>query len=139
MLAAEVARMKKVAWLGGGVALCFLVWAFWYLEAGNIGESSIAGTYTIAADGDSSVLVLKPDHTFRQELVRQGKADNAEGSWRLFGEAGIAFSEGFMRLPGQTISQDGTAYGQVKNTFGAVSIALAPIPGGPTFHRKWLH
>jgi hypothetical protein len=139
MRATEVAKMRKLAWLGGGLALCFLLWAFWYLEAGNIGESSIAGTYTIAVDGDSSVLVLKPDHTFRQEMVHQGRSDDAQGSWRLFGEAGIAFSGDFKRLPGQTINQNGTAYGQIRNTFGAVSITLAPNPGGPTFHRKWLH
>ena len=131
--------MKILAWVGGGVVVCFLAWAFWYMEAGNISDNSISGTYTITVDGNSSVLVLNPDRTFRQRLTHQGKTDNAEGSWRLFGEAGIAFFNGFMQLPGQTINHDGTAYGQIKNTFGAVSITLAPNPGGPTFHRRRFH
>jgi hypothetical protein len=106
------------------------------LEAGNISARSIAGTYVFADNGVSSVLVIKPDHTYKQQFVHQGDAETVEGTWRLFGEAGIAFSKSFMRLPGQTINQDGVAYGQVKNTFGFVSVTLAPNPGGPVLRKR---
>lgn len=131
--------MKILTGVCGCAVLCLLIWAFWFLEAGNIGDRSVVGTYTVEAGGDSYALVLKTDHTFRQDFLHQSKTEHVDGSWRLFGEAGIAFSPNFIKLPGQTMNSDGTAYGQIKNTFGIVSITLAPNPGGPILHKNWSH
>ena len=60
----------------------------------------------------------------------------AEGSWHVFGEGGIAFSEEFLKVPGEEMGASGRPYGQIRNWFGIVSITLAPNPGGPRLHKK---
>jgi hypothetical protein len=124
--------------LAGGVLLLIcLTFVFWYIEAGNFTEANVPGTYIVQRDGEASTLILKSDHSFQQELDRAGMVGHAQGSWRLFGEGHIAVSRDFMKFSGQEINQDGTAYGQIKNKFGVLSITVAPNPGGPTFRKSF--
>lgn len=60
----------------------------------------------------------------------------AEGKWHVFGEGGIAFSGEFLQVSGEVMGPGGKAYGQVRNSFGFVSIALNPDGDGPKFHKK---
>jgi hypothetical protein len=77
-------------------------------------------------------LVLKPDHSFQQEVNRSGKVEQAVGTWRRIGEGGIAFSTDFLTISGQEPGADGTAYGDIHKDFGLlVSIRLAQ------YHVLW--
>jgi hypothetical protein len=41
---------------------------------------------------------LNQDRSFQQQLIRDGKVENAEGSWRRLGEGGISFSKEFLKV-----------------------------------------
>jgi len=129
--------MVKSVWVSCGVILLVVfLWA-WYSIAADYGYKAVSGVYVLRVNGETSILVLKPDQTFQQELLRSGKTQHAEGSWRLFGEGHVAFSREFINIPGEELSLDGAAYAQVKKSFGIfLSIALDPNPGGPTYHKK---
>jgi hypothetical protein len=122
--------------IGGVLLLIYLVFAFWFMDAGNFSDGTVSGRYALRLSGETSILILKQDHTFQQELDRAGTVRLAQGSWRVSGEGHIAFSKQFLRVSGQEISPAGQAYGQIENRFGLLSITLAPNPNGPTFHKK---
>jgi hypothetical protein len=63
-------------------------------------------------------LVLKPDHTFVQELKTVGSASRAEGTWRRLGEGGISFSNTFLAVPGALIEPDGTTFADMHKALG---------------------
>jgi hypothetical protein len=70
-------------------------------------------------------------------LIRDGKVENAEGSWRRLGEGGISFSKEFLKVSGQELDPDGTAFGEAEKTLGIFpSITLKSNQGGPTFRRR---
>ncbi len=86
----------------------------------------MSGTYHLAQDGETSTLVLKPDHSFQQELNRSGTVRRAAGSWRRFGEAGIEFSRDFLEVSGQELDPNGISYGHIEKKLGIwVSLALS--------------
>lgn len=124
-------------WLIGGTLLlfCFL-WVLFYVEAGNFSDDAVSGTYSFRRTDEESTLVLKPDHSFHQELKTAGTVIRAEGNWSISGEGHIAFSKEFLKVSGEEFSPAGQAYGQIENRFGLLSITLAPNPDGPTFHKK---
>lgn len=62
--------------------------------------------------------MLRPNHTFGQQVSRAGSTEKAEGNWRLFLQGGIAFSDSFLSVSGQDRSSDGTVYGHVSKAFG---------------------
>jgi hypothetical protein len=135
-------KITHTGWFVLTLVFAWLVWAFWYVEAGNFNDNNVCGTYVIQLNGEASTLVLRHDHSFSQERNISGKTLHAQGSWRLFpsdSQSHISFSSDFLKLPGQELNPDGTAYGQLKNRFGFLSLTLAPEPDGPTFYKRWLH
>ena len=113
----------------------WLAWALWYFEAGDFSDSAVSGTYVFQTGGGTTAITLRPDHTFQQERSRSRETKYSNGTWRVFGEGQIAFSDGFVAFPGQFVGRDGTAYGQIKNWFGIVSITFSQDPDGLTLHR----
>jgi hypothetical protein len=130
-------KMTVPAQLGVIFLLIIAIWVFWYWEGENFSDGAVSGTYALQLNGEASNLVLRPDHSFQQELDSAGTVRRAEGSWRVSGEGHIAFSTEFLKVSGEEISPAGQAYGQIKNWFRLISITLAPNPDGPTFHKKW--
>jgi hypothetical protein len=98
---------------------------FWYVVASDYGDSVVSGTYYFSRGDEKSTLTLNPDHSFKQELNRQGKTEVSEGSWRRSGMGGIDFSKEFLRITGQELHPDGTSFGEIHKTLGfLVSINL---------------
>ncbi len=94
-----------------GIFLAIALFFLWYSVASDYGYRALSGTYSFASNGESATLVLKSDHSFQQELSNHGKVERATGTWRRFGEGGVAFSKEFLTVPGQELGQDGTPYG----------------------------
>jgi hypothetical protein len=113
-----------------------VIFVFWYWEGENFSDGAVSGTYMIRSHSDVMVLVLTPDHTFRQQLKNAGTVSRATGTWIVSGEGHIAFSKEFLVLPGEEVSPAGQAYGQIQNWFGFVSIMLEPAPDGPKLIKK---
>jgi hypothetical protein len=127
--------------IGVILLLVFLIYVFWYVEAGNFSDSNVPGTYVLQQNRERSTLILRADHSFQQQLDVEGRVSHASGSWDLFpadSQSHIEFSKEFLKLSGQELAPDGTAYGQLENMFGLLSITLAPNDG-PTFRKKWFH
>lgn len=122
----------------GGALLVFslwLGWAFWFYEAGNFSDAAVSGTYSLQDGGEASILILRSNHTFSEKVDSQGEPSLAQGTWRIFGAGHIAFSKEFVKIPGQSVGGDGTAYGQIVNTFGSVSISVCPEQSCPKFQK----
>jgi hypothetical protein len=130
-------KMSAAVWLGLIFLLIVVIGVFWYWEGENFSDGAVSGTYVLQLNGERSTLVLRPDHSFQQELDSAGTVRRAEGNWHVFGEGGIAFSKEFLKVSGEEMGPSGRAYGQIENWFGLVSITLAPNPdGGPRFRKK---
>jgi hypothetical protein len=116
--------MKRLGILSG----CFVLvvcCVLWYIVASDYGDGVASGTYHFAEDGETSTLVLKPDHSFQQELTEHGEVKRAAGTWRRIGEGGIAFSSEFLLVSGQEPGADGTAYADIHKNVGLfVSLIL---------------
>ncbi|MFZ0805762.1 MAG: hypothetical protein WAN03_06250, partial [Candidatus Sulfotelmatobacter sp.] len=93
----------------------FLV--LWYVVS-DYGDGVASGTYHFAQDGQTSILVLKPDHTFQQELSEQGEVKRATGTWHRVGEGGIGFSKEFLAVSGQEAHADGSAFADMHKDSG---------------------
>lgn len=110
-----------------------------YSVAANYGYHALAGTYVFQRDGEKCTLYLRPDQTFSEELSRAGGVQEAQGRWRLYGEAHVSFSNEFLKLPGQELNGAGEAHGQFDKSLGLFqSLTLAPLPDGPRFRKKLL-
>jgi hypothetical protein len=126
--------------LAGSIVLGVFVFAFWFFEAGNFSYENVPGTYDWRRNDQTCVLVLRPNHTFQQQLRSGSTIQNAAGTWRLFpgdSMSHIALSSEFLLLPKQASSREGTVYGHLDNLFGALSITFEPEPDGPVFHKKF--
>jgi len=103
------------------VAIIVFVALFaWYMIASDYGDGVTSGTYRLEQNGETSTLILNPDHTFHQEVNHSGEVHSAVGTWRRIGEGGVAFSKDFLVLPGQEAGQDGTSYGEIEKPFGVL-------------------
>src|SRR5437588_6795220 len=124
--------MKRLGILAGllfGVVVCFVLW---YMVVADYSDRVVSGFYHLAENGETSTLVLKPDHSFQQDLNEHGNVAHARGTWRRVGESGIAFSKEFLIVSGQEPSADGTAYADIHKDFGLfVSLVL------PQYHVLW--
>jgi hypothetical protein len=129
-------KMSGAAWVGIVLLLTVTLGLFWYWEGENFSDGAASGTYTFQLNGEKSTLVLTPDHRFPHELKSAGTVRRTGGSWHVFGEGGIGFSEEFLKVTGEEMGPSGRPYGQIENWFGIVSITLAPNPDGPRFHKK---
>lgn len=124
--------MKIRACVGSVFVLILLFFAIWWVVSSDYSDSALSGTYRLSQGGQESTLILRPNHSFQQELSQAGKTERAEGTWRRIGEGGLAFSKEFLVLSGQEPGPDGTAYGEVHKKFGFfISLALSQ------YHVLW--
>jgi hypothetical protein len=129
---------KVLLGVGCGLLLVFVLFALWYRRAANYDYSAVSGTYTFNQASEKCTLHLRPDQTFSEELDRGGAVQKAEGRWRRYGEAHVSFSSEFLIVSGQKLDAAGEADGQFDKKFGLFPyLTLAPLPDGPTFHKKW--
>jgi hypothetical protein len=121
----KTSGMKKSVWVPGGLLLSFAGFVMWGTAAVNYGDSVAVGKYRFKNDGETSTLVLNPDHTF-QQAVRFGDIEqHSEGTWRRVGEGGISFSKEFLVVSGDEPEPDGTTFSDMHKTLGLfVSIRL---------------
>jgi hypothetical protein len=118
----------------GVVVVGWLCFGLWFAVASDYSDGVVSGTYYLARNGETSTLILKPDHSFQQVLNRSGNIQHAEGTWRHVGAfGGIAFSKEFLVVTGQELGANGLAYGDLNKLFGIVpnSITLS------TYHIEW--
>ena len=114
----------------------------WYLVATDYDYPMVAGSYAFHGSTESSTLLLKKDHSFVQERVRNGKMDKAKGEWYRYGEGGIGFTAGFLEVGGVFPASDGHTHGEVLKTFLNLipSIVLGQDwDSGPRFRRMLFH
>jgi hypothetical protein len=130
-------KVSKPVRIIGWVFLSLAAFCAWYSVASNYDYSAVSGTYICRMNGEMTTLVLKEDQSFQEEAVRQGKVLHAQGSWYRYGESGIGFSMEFIKIPGEEIHVDGSAYGYIYKRFGLFfSITLAPDQNGPKLYKK---
>jgi len=87
---------------------------------------------------EKCTLHLRANQTFSEELNRGGVVQKAEGQWRRYGEAHVSFLSEFLSVSGQKLDAAGEADGQFDKKLGLFPyLTLAPLPDGPTFHKKW--
>lgn len=103
-----------------GVAIiCWLCFGLWYSVASDYGDGVVSGAYYLAQNGETSTLILKPDHSFQQVLKRSGNVQQAEGTWRhVTSSGGLAFSKEFLVVTGQELGANGLAYGHLNKLLG---------------------
>jgi hypothetical protein len=111
------ARAKRA-----GILLAVLLTSLcgWWLVASDYGDAVVYGTYHLAQNGVECMLVMKPDHTFEQELMREGTEMHALGQWRRVGEGGISFSKDFLAVPGAEREPDGSSFADIHKAFGVL-------------------
>ena len=118
--------------------LLIVLFGLWYSIAANYDYGALSGTYIFNRDGEKCTLYLRPNQTFSEELIRGGVMQEAQGRWRRYGEAHVSFSSEFLKVSGQELNASGEAHGQFDKTLGLHPyLTLAPLPGGPTFDKKW--
>ena len=123
-----------------GVLLFVVLFCLWWSVASDYGYGALAGTYVFRGNGERCILYLGSDRTFRQELSRGGEVKKSQGRWVRYGEAHVLFSNEFLRVAGEELNASGEAHGEFDRVFGLFPIlVLAPLPGGPRFHRNLFH
>ena len=95
-----------------GIGIC------WFVIASDYSDAAASGTYRLVHKGVTSTLVLRADHSFRQEVSDSSGTRRAEGTWRRVGEGGVSFSPDFLTLPGEQRGEDGTAFCDMERKFG---------------------
>ena len=110
--------MKKSVRMSIGFLLSFACFVIWGTAAMNYGDSVAVGKYRFIGNREISTLVLKPDHSFQQDLQIGDIKGHGEGTWRRIGEGGIAFSKGFLAVSGGEPGPDGTTYCDMHKTLG---------------------
>ena len=84
----------------------------------DYGDRVASGTYTFKGDGESSLLVLDSDHTFRQTRRLGNVQQQAKGTWRHVGEGGISLSKEFLVVSGDELEPDGTTACDIHKLLG---------------------
>jgi len=132
-------RMNAFAKVGSSILLFVALFAIWYSVASNYSYSAVAGTYVFHANGESCTLYLSPDQTFVQELSRSGESERSQGRWHRYGQSHVSFSAEFLKISGEETNAAGETHGEFERVLGIFpKLVLAPVPGGPSFHKKWL-
>src|ERR1035437_5117692 len=95
-----------------GVLLIVFIAALccWLVVASDYGDAAAAGTYHFSQGGVLCELVLKPDHTFVQEVNSAGSVAHAVGTWRRVGEGGVSVSSTLLQIPGEEVEPDGSSF-----------------------------
>jgi hypothetical protein len=121
----------------GLVLFAIAVFCTWYGIATNYDYRFLAGTYIFQGENETCTLYLRADHTFLQILSRAGAWQRAEGQWYRYGESHVSFSNEFLKVAGEETNASGQAHGEFEKRLGIFPILLmAPLPNGPTFHKK---
>lgn len=124
---------KRIALAAGSIFLLAALALCWFLIASDYSDAAASGTYKLTHNGLRSSLILRPDHTFTQEVGDSHGVRSTRGTWRRFGEAGVHFSENFLTLPGQQGGEeDGSAYAHMEKDLG-ILIRLSL----PTYEVVW--
>jgi hypothetical protein len=124
--------VKLVVRAAISVLLLVCIGICWFVIASDYSDAAASGTYRFAAHGMRSTLVLRPEHSFVQEVTDSSGTQRAEGTWRRVGMGGVSFSRDFLIFPGQQRSEDGTAFSDMQRRFGVfISLALR------TYHVVW--
>jgi hypothetical protein len=129
MKAGLMTAIRISALVIGALVVLWFCFGLWYVIATDYGDNVVSGTYCLAQNGEVSTLVVKPDHTFQQQLTRAGKVAKATGTWRTFGEGHVAFSTEFIVVSGQELGANRTAYGEFHKTLGLFPAYLT-LTGG---------
>ncbi len=120
-----------------GILLSIVLFCAWWYVASNYDYGALAGTYAFQGNGETCTLYLRPDRTFVQELSRSGEIQKSQGQWRRYGESHVSFSNEFLRVSGEEMDAAGQAHGEFEKQIGIFpTLVLAPLPDGPTFHKK---
>ena len=97
----------------------------WWWMGWDFSDWKVAGKYVSDSSTGHNSIRLKPDHSFEQEMTVDGQTKHASGSWRRFGQAGVAFSNSFLGASPAAIA-DNNVYGMLDSTFGFVTLTLNP-------------
>ncbi len=110
--------MKLLAKVAGAILLFVALCICWFIIASDYSDAVTSGTYSLVQQDERSTLVLRPDHTFAQEVNAPGRIRQTAGTWRRLGEGGVEFSKEFLALHGQELAPDGTSYADMEKKFG---------------------
>jgi hypothetical protein len=110
--------MRNPAWVIGGVLISLGCLFLWSVAAMNYRDSVAEGTYQFERDGESSTLVLNPDHTFQQTMKLVSHEQHSQGTWRRLGEGSISFSKDFLVVSGDEPEPNGTTFSDMHKAFG---------------------
>ena len=110
--------MKTWLMVIGGIFVALICLLAWVVAATDYGDSVATGTYTFERNGESSTLVLNPNHTFQQTRRRGNDEQQAKGTWRNVGEGGLSFSKEFLIVEGDEPEPDGTTFCDMHKKFG---------------------
>jgi hypothetical protein len=112
-LAPPLPRASSIA-----ILAAIFLFSFLWIVVSNYSDAVVCGTYHLRHSSDSSILILKPDRTFDQELTRSGRKDYAHGTWHTLGQGGISFSKEFLAVKGEEVEPDETSFADIQKPFG---------------------
>ena len=133
---------KGVKWNLPAKRAAILLWTFLVLSVRafyitDYGDSVAVGNYVCRTDGQTFSLRLKENHTFHQVRTRNGVVAEADGTWRRFGEAHLAFSGGMLALPEQRLMPNGDGYATLEKTWGVWPyISLDSTSAAPIYRKS---
>jgi hypothetical protein len=110
--------MKKWLLAIGGIFVAVVCLGTWGVAAMDYGDGVAAGTYVFERNGESSTLVLRPNHTFQQTRRVGSSEQHSEGTWRHSGEGGVSFSKEFLVVTGDEPEPDGTTFSEIHKRLG---------------------
>jgi hypothetical protein len=68
------------------------------------------------------------------------KLGNLKDTGDRYGESHVSFSNEFLQISGEEMNAAGQAHGEFHMLLGIFPIlVLAPLPGGPKFHKQLFH
>lgn len=101
-----------------GLVILVVCFSLWLVVAMDYEDHVAVGKYSYKGSGESSTLVLNPDHTFQQSLRSGSDEQHSEGTWRRSGEGGISFSKEFLVVAGDEPRPDETTFGDMEKILG---------------------
>jgi hypothetical protein len=110
--------LVTVAKATAGFLVVVAIFWFGYIWIADYGDAVASGTYEAVVDGQKSILLLRPNHTFHQIRVVGGVSAEANGTWSRIGEGGLVFSGGMLVIPRQRLMPNGDGYATLYKTGG---------------------
>jgi len=129
---------KVLLFLVGVLVVIGFGFVGWFRVASNYDYDALAGTYVMDGAGEKCIVELYADGNFSEQLMHSGTTKLAQGKWTRYGESHMSFSPEFMTVSGEELNASGQTHGQFEKMLGVFpSLTLAPLPGGPTFRKRW--